>query len=76
MFETFTNSIEIVKQSFNVLRKDKEILMFPVLSGFFNILLFIGLIVVVFVSMAVVDPESTTGAVFFLVLFVVYYIIS
>ncbi len=76
MFETFTNSIEIVKQSFNVLRKDKEILMFPVLSGFFNILLFIGLVVVVFASLAVVDPESTTGAVFFLVLFAVYYIIS
>ncbi|MCZ7357235.1 MAG: DUF6159 family protein [Candidatus Methanoperedens sp.] len=38
MFETFSRSWEITKLSFNVIQKDKELLLFPLLAGIFSII--------------------------------------
>jgi hypothetical protein len=40
MFETFRRSYRIFRQSLSILSKDKEILIFPLLSGIFTILAF------------------------------------
>lgn len=40
MFETFRRSYHIFRESLGVLSKDKELLLFPVLSGIFSILAF------------------------------------
>lgn len=44
MFSTIQRSYSIFKQSLAVLRQDKEILIFPLLSGIFSIIAMIGLI--------------------------------
>lgn len=44
MFSTIQRSYSIFKQSLSVLRKDKEILIFPLLSGIFTIIAMVGLI--------------------------------
>ncbi|MCZ7392899.1 MAG: DUF6159 family protein [Candidatus Methanoperedens sp.] len=38
MFETFSRSWEITKLSFNVIKKDREMLLFPLLAGIFSII--------------------------------------
>lgn len=45
MFESIYRSIELVKESFAVITKDKEILLFPILSGI-ACLLFVGMMIV------------------------------
>lgn len=44
MFSTIQRSYAIFQQSLSVLRQDKEILIFPVLSGIFTILAFSGIV--------------------------------
>ena len=44
MFSTIQRSYTIFKQSLSVLRQDKEILIFPLLSGIFTIIAMVGLI--------------------------------
>jgi len=44
MFSTIQRSYAIFRQSLSVLRQDKEILIFPVLSGIFTILAFAGIV--------------------------------
>ncbi|MFH2020874.1 MAG: DUF6159 family protein [archaeon] len=39
--ETFTRSWEITKESFKVIKADKEILMFPVLASIFSVIFFV-----------------------------------
>ncbi len=41
MFEVFSRSWEITKLSFKVVKQDKEMLLFPLLSGFFSVIFFI-----------------------------------
>lgn len=54
MFESIYRSIELGKESFEVIRKDKEILLFPVLSG---------IACIIFVSLMIV-PALIAGTVF------------
>ena len=49
MFGSISTSIQLVKESFSVLSKDKEILLFPVVSGIFTMLLLVSFIVPLFV---------------------------
>ncbi len=44
MFETFSRSWEITKLSFNVIKKDKELLLFPLLAGIFSIIFFVTML--------------------------------
>ena len=45
MFASFSNGIELTKASFGVIRKDPEMLLFPVLGGFFSLLYSAALLV-------------------------------
>jgi len=44
MFESFGRSWDITKTSFNVIKQDKELLLFPILAGFFSIIFLIIMI--------------------------------
>ncbi len=44
MFESIGRSFEITKQSFNVVKQDKELLLFPILAAFFSMIYIIALI--------------------------------
>ena len=44
MFESIGRSFEITKLSFNVVRQDKELFLFPILAGFFSLIYIIALI--------------------------------
>lgn len=44
MFEVFSRSWQITKLSFSVIKKDKELLTFPVLSGIFSLLFLVAII--------------------------------
>lgn len=44
MFETFSRSWEITKLSFSVIKKDKELLLFPLLAGIFSIIFFLTML--------------------------------
>lgn len=39
MTRTFSRSFQLVKESFRILKKDKELIWFPIISGFLNLLL-------------------------------------
>ena len=44
MSNAFSRSWEITKLSFNVIRKDKELLLFPLLAGIFSILFMVAMV--------------------------------
>tara|TARA_Y100000310_G_C20657382_1_gene802704 strand:+ start:42 stop:863 length:822 start_codon:yes stop_codon:yes gene_type:complete len=48
MFGSFSKSWILVKESYNVLKKDKELLLFPIMSGIFTIALLASFIVPIF----------------------------
>lgn len=48
MLEKFTRSYQLVKESFEVLKKDKEIMLFPVISVIVTILLLLSFIIPIF----------------------------
>ncbi len=69
MFENFTRSFQLVKESFEVLKKDKEIMLFPVISAIVTVLLLISFIVPIFFYNTGIDN-------FGYVLLFIYYILS
>ncbi len=72
MFETLSRSWQITKLSFSVIKKDKEILLFPLLSGFFSILfIFSILFPTIFVSL-LAGEEFVGSIVDYILLFLVY----
>jgi len=73
MFESVSRSFELVKASFGVLRKDKEIMLFPIISGVVCILVSISFIIPLFVAGGFGTGE--TNYLGYIVLFL-YYLIS
>jgi hypothetical protein len=69
MFENFSRSFQLVKESFEVLKKDKEIMLFPVISAIVTVLLLISFIVPIFFYNTRIDNFSY-------VLLFIYYILS
>ncbi len=69
MFENFTRSFQLVKESFEVLKKDKEIMLFPVISAIVTVLLLISFLVPIFFYNTGIDNFGY-GLLF------VYYILS
>jgi len=66
----FSRSWKITKLSFDVIKKDKELLLFPLLAGIFSILFIVLMVVPSFLySLISVDSNSITG---YVILFVVY----
>ncbi len=79
MLEKFTRSYQLVKESFEVLKKDKEIMLFPVISVIVTILLLLSFIIPIFFLTFKNAPEGagfyTAGNFYYIILFI-YYILS
>ncbi len=73
MFETFSRSWEITKMSFNVIKKDKELLLFPLLAGIFSIIFIVTMLFpsIVVSFMGGRGPESY-GIIEYLLFFITY----
>ena len=74
MFEVFARSWEITKLSFNVIKKDKELLLFPALAGLFSIMFLIAMLVPSIIISFIQEgmgPE-TYGIMEYIVLFITY----
>ena len=72
----FTRSFQLVKESFEVLKKDKEIMLFPVISAIVTVLLLISFLVPVFLlnfseTSSGISMEMT-GNYYYILLFVFY----
>ena len=72
MFEHFSRSFQLVKESFAVLKKDKEIMLFPFISGILTIVAFITLIV----PFAVLTLGNDISSPLFYGLLFIYYLIT
>ncbi len=70
MFETWSRSWRLVKQSYGILLKDKEMMWFPILSGIITLGLLLSFVIPLFVA-----DLFAPGAVLYSLLFV-YYILS
>lgn len=75
MFESIGRSIELVKTSWNILMDDKQLLVFPVLSGIVTILVVLTFILPLLFSGAL-GGEANTGPVVYYGLLFLFYIVS
>ena len=75
MFESIGRSWELVKMSLRILSQDKKLLVFPVLSGIFTLLVVISFILPLFLSGAVFG-EAATGQVPWYVILFLFYVVS
>jgi hypothetical protein len=69
MINTFSRSYHLVKQSYAILKKDKELLWFPIISGILTTLLFLSFIIPLFLTSTSFTPS------YYAILFL-YYLIS
>jgi len=75
MFATLGRTWALTKQSFAVLRADKEILLFPVMSAVAAIIVTISFVVPIAMSDALLPSKGEEpGAAFYALLFVFYYV--
>lgn len=72
---TFSNSLQIVKESFGVLRMHKKLVIFPVISGIMSLLL-IGAIIVPGFLLGGGPDRSSPSAVFYVFLAIFYLLAS
>ena len=75
MLQHFSHSLQLVKESYAVLKKDKEIMLFPIVSGILTILAFLSL-VVPFAVLSFLGGNDVPSSLFYLLLFVYYTITS
>ncbi len=75
MMEKFTHSFQLVKESFEVLKKDKEIMLFPLISAIVTVLLFISFLIPIFFLKFGTESMQITGNFYYILLFI-YYILS
>src|SRR5690606_21833122 len=76
MFDKFSRSWELVKASASVLRSDKELMLFPVLSGIATLVVLATFILPIYALRVFADGFGVGGAVFgFLFYFVQYSVI-
>lgn len=73
MSGTFSNSFQLVKESFSILRKDKEIVWFPIISSIFTILF---AAIFIFSTIDIKTGELEEDYLYFLKLFVFYLLLS
>ncbi|HLC60646.1 MAG TPA: DUF6159 family protein [Candidatus Nanoarchaeia archaeon] len=71
MANIFSRSFQLAKESFRLLLLDKELLLFPMASGFFIVLILVTFIFPLFLVGAVFS-RSTSGVAFYLWLFLFY----
>jgi len=74
MFQRISYSWQLVKESFAVLKKDKEIMLFPIVSGILAVIAFISMIVP-FAVLSFLSGNENPSPLFYLLPFI-YYIIT
>ena len=72
----FSRSWEITKQTFHVMKQDKEILLFPILSGIFSIILFLIFVFPFFVAAFVKKSVGGEPLLLYLGIFAFYFIVT
>jgi hypothetical protein len=72
----FTESIQLFKESFSLLRKDKELLLFPTLSGILSIILFVVIFLPAILIFFSGDANSESSSLPLTIAGVVYYLVS
>lgn len=74
MFTHFSRSWQLVKESFAVLKKDKEIMLFPIVSGILTVVAFVSLLV----PFAVINlfNNNSSPSLLYLLLFIYYLLTS
>ncbi len=72
----FSNSWQITKASFEVVRQDKEILLFPLLAGIFSLLLLVTLAFPYVISYAMGRQLASFGFLQYLLMFIMYFGLS
>ncbi len=71
----FALSWQLLKESFSILMKDKEIMWFPILSGVINLVLFAGLIFT-YVSPLINNNNEVNYLVIFVYYVITYFVVS
>ena len=67
MFERIMRSLELVKASWRILMEDKKLLAFPIMSGFFTLLVIATFVVPLIISQMVrtrLPPTASPGSFF------------
>ena len=72
MFETFSRSWKITKLSFDVIMKDKELLLFPLLAGIFSILFMVAMLFPSIITSFLKDQGQPYGITEYLIFFITY----
>jgi len=75
MFERISRSFELVKASWRILSEDRKLLVFPVLSGFFTLLVVVSFILPLLLSGAVFGGMAAGPAPWYVLLFL-FYVVS
>lgn len=73
MFGALSRSFQLVKESFKVLQKDKEIMLFPLISGIITILLFVSFVAPIYFFVGI---ENLVNNYLYYSLLFLYYFIS
>ncbi len=76
MMERYSRSFQLVKESFEVLKKDKEIMLFPVISAIVTVLLLISFIIPVFYLNFMTPLRAYFEGVGGYIFIFIYYILS
>jgi hypothetical protein len=74
MAGTFDRSMQILKQSLGVLKQDKELLFFPLISGIVMLVITASFIVPLALFTGIKDGEFESNALYYVLLFVFYLI--
>ena len=72
MFNTIGRSYRLVLESFNILRKDKEMLLFPFFSGVAGIVVFISFMLPLFYTDILRGGEMWGKSMYYVVVFLYY----
>lgn len=72
MFETFSRSWKITKLSFDVIMKDKELLLFPLLAGIFSILFMVAMLFPSIITSFMKGQGQSYGITEYLIFFITY----
>ncbi|MEK6942025.1 MAG: DUF6159 family protein [archaeon] len=74
MFESFSQSWQLLKQSAGILTKDKELLVFPIISGIITIILMITFFVPIFLTAFFGQTNQYAGIITYALVFLFYFI--
>jgi hypothetical protein len=70
----FERSWKMTKLSLNVMKKDKELFLFPIIGGIFSLIFLLSMIFPVLVTSAASDASGTSsGMSFYLLIFLIYF---